>query len=126
MLPADTQVIEQLEAATAGSPGLSEAVLKAIGWDWECMGCPGGGMWKRPDEALYCGPLPAVTESAEAARELVPEGLQVVAKTEPGRAWEIRLYSGATTGDGDLAVISKGATLALALCGAAVKASHCD
>ena len=78
-------------------------------------------MWRSPDQVLHCGPLPAVTESAEAARALVPEGFQVVAKMGPDKAWEIKLLSGAAAGEGELVATAAGATLALALCGAAVK-----
>ena len=89
------------------------------------MGCPGGGMWKTPEEQPHCGPLPIVTEEVGAARALVPDALCVVAEEEAGGAWTVALYDQTQAGpdtEGAPLTSAIGNTLPLALCAAALKA----
>ena len=117
-------IIVRLETASSGSTALSKDVLHGIGWEWERMGCPGGGMWKTPEERPHCGPLPIVTEEVGAARALVPQELSVVVEEPAGGAWAVALYDQITgPGDGhDPLIRAVGNTLPLALCAAALKA----
>lgn len=115
-----------LATATAGSDLLSRQVLESLGWRVEQCGCPSGGrgdlrpepgLWRKPDGEYHFGPLPAVSETAEAARTLIPPAFEVSAGREPDGRWRIALHA---EGEGLPVVSVIGPTLALALCAAAV------
>ena len=117
-------LITELESALKGSPELSKRVLQFLGWEWERMGCPGGGLWKTPDTEYQCGPLPRVTENVEAARTLVPEGLFVSAQEDLSGRWKVALYDHPLKSNDDYCdpkVIAVTETLPLSLCTAALK-----
>ena len=132
---ADLSLIAELEAAKEGSRELSDEVLLMCGWSYEPNrygpGGPqwgGGGLWTDPlgIGTAASDPRPSPTESLDAALTLVPEGW----------IWEISNTVGCG-GDvsGGFAWVqpadvrppgahhqAKGATPALALCIAALKA----
>ena len=100
------------------------AVLHALGWDWERMGCPGGGLWKKPDASYHCGPLPVVTEVAESARDLVPVSFFLAAEQKRDGGWKIALFDHPLATERDYCdpvVTARAGTLPLALCSAALK-----
>ena len=118
-------LIARLETATEGSPALSEDLLKALGWQWERMGCPGGGLWKNSQQGIHCGTPPDATENAEAARTLVPEGIFVAAQGTYNGHWVVEFYEHRPSEHADPtkapAVTAEACTLALALCSAVAK-----
>ena len=119
-------LIARLEGATGGSPSLSEDVLKTLGWQWECVGCPGGGMWKDSQQAYHCGPIPLVTERVEDARSLIPENVFVAIHELSQGCWGVQFYMHMLTDDNDYKdpiVTARACTISLALCSAVVKLS---
>lgn len=123
-----TELIDQLEAVERGERVLSAAVLRALGWQWEPMGCPGGGMWHDADHRPRCGPLPAVTERIEAARGLLPAALKVTVHQDRAGVWQIELGGHESAGVAGptrpSAVMGRAKTLPLALCAAALRAQR--
>ena len=118
------ELIARLESVAEGDATLSEDVLKSLGWHWECMGCPGGGLWKDPHQGLHYGPLPTATETVEAARALAPDNVYITAHGETDGCWRVDLHGDAKNGRADFdvpAVTARARTLALALCSALVK-----
>jgi hypothetical protein len=120
------KMIRLLESATTGSPELSKDTLLALGWRWECIGCPGGGMWKDSLQTFHCGPLPLVSEKVEAARALIPDNHFIAAQEESQGYWMVRVYAHPLTNESDYEdplVTSHARTLPLTLCSAAIKLS---
>lgn len=118
------KLIARLEAASGGSPALSEDVLKTLGWQWECVGCPGGGMWRDSQQAFHCGPLPLVTERVEAARALIPKNVFVAIDELSQGCWSVQFYTHVLTDNTDYKdpiVTARARTISLALCSAVVK-----
>lgn len=117
------QVLYALESLPEGSRQLSREVLMAIGWRWERMGCPGGGMWKTSNGGQYCAAMPGVTEDVGAARAVMPEYLSVSARQQAGGSWSVELSepAPAQASKASGTVVSCAATLPLALCGALIR-----
>ncbi|MCB1860279.1 MAG: hypothetical protein KDI47_00940 [Gammaproteobacteria bacterium] len=117
-------LLNRLESGVTGSPELSKAIMSALGWRWECIGCPGGGMWKDSRQVFHSGPLPKVSEQADAARKLIPENIFITAHEEPPGYWLVRLYAHRLHNGSDYSdplVAGRARTLPLALCSAAIK-----
>ena len=118
------RLIVHLESAPAGSPELSRDILMALGWRWECIGCPGGGMWKDSRQTFHCGPLPAVSERTEAARALIPENIFIAVHEETQDRWEVQLHTHPLKNLSDYNdpfITTVARTLPLALCAAAIR-----
>jgi hypothetical protein len=121
---AGERLILSLEDITTGSPSLSEEVLRLLGWRWEPFGCPGSGLWRTPVGAWHEGALPDVTESLDAARALVPDGLAVVVCEQSTGRWQAQLFVQPLEKEGhsqDSLTAGYAHTLPLALCSAMVK-----
>ena len=118
------QLVSVLAAQPTGEAALSAAVLQAIGWHWEPFGCPGNGLWHTPKDSIHSGPLPPVTETAEAARALLPEHIFVAASRGPSGLWAVELFPHPLLAEADHRdpiVSASGRTLALALCSATIQ-----
>jgi hypothetical protein len=121
LTPAELATV--LQAGHAGDAALSALVLQAIGWQWEPFGCPGNGLWRTPSGSIHSGPLPLVTERAEAARALLPEHIFVATSQSPSGRWTVALFADPLLTEVDYrnAIVSTGGhTLALALCSATI------
>lgn len=118
------ELIAALQARHAGDAALSAAVLQAIGWQWEPFGCPGNGLWRTPSGGIHIGALPEVTETAEAARALLPEHIFVAVSQIPSGQWTVALFVHPLLTEmayRDPIVSASGHTLALALCSATIQ-----
>lgn len=121
------ELVTDLASTPAGDAALSATVLQAIGWQWEPFGCPGNGLWITPTGDIHIGSLPAVTETAETARTLLPEQLFVAASQTASGRWTVALFTHPLRTDVDYRdpiVSAHGHTLALALCSAAIQLSR--
>lgn len=117
------QLVTVLQARHAGDAALSASVLQAIGWQWQPFGCPGNGLWRTPSGGIHSGPLPRVTETAEAARALLPEHVFVATSQSPSGRWTVALFTHPLLTEVDYhdpIVSACGHTLALALCSATI------
>lgn len=113
-------LIARLEAATEGSETLNEIIAVDLGYVY----LPGDGFtmyqasWMKDNEKVA---LPDWTRSLDAALSLVPEGW-IWDVTSTGAAWVMTDQSAAERLGEDLHLMASGATPALALCIAALKA----
>lgn len=118
------RLILSLEDIATGSPRLSEEVLLFLGWRWEPFGCPGSGLWRTPVGEWHDGALPDVTESLDAARALVPDGLAIAVCEQSTGRWLAQLFIQPLEQEGhyqDPLTTGYAHTLPLALCSAMVK-----
>lgn len=117
-------LMTRLESADAGGTALSKEILMRLGWRWECIGCPGGGLWKDARQSFHSGPLPPVSEQVEAARNLIPNHLFIAAQQDAQAFWVVRCYLhplGNLPDESEPLSMARARTLPLALCCAAIK-----
>lgn len=115
------ELIAALEGATGPSRELEAAIALALGWEriHPCRTVGNTGAWRTPGGHLVYD-FPAYTASLDAALTLVPEGWGWSADcTSPKPYFRLWLYeNGPSCQDQD----AEGATPAIALCIAALKA----
>lgn len=124
MNEATVELLTRLETAVEGSSDLTQDLLQALGWQWECMGCPGGGLWKDPHHMIHCETLPIATETVEAARALVPENISIAAHQQSNGHWKVEFSEHRQDdplGQKIPNVTARAKTLALAVCSAMLK-----
>ncbi len=120
------KLITRLESAHAGGPILTREILMTLGWRWECIGCPGGGLWRDARQSFHSGPLPPVSERVESARELISNDIFITAHEEAQAFWVVRCYAHPLNHVSDYqdpCLTARARTLPLALCSAAVRLS---